>query len=172
MKRTPRQRIDRLYEDQLEPWREAWSAFWEAAWDPLSDHELDLILAEPQEAPLDRAEARLLEGCPGLAAFDLGEPWDRWREAIDEVLEEARPGRTLPMDAEASVAELRRVALAIWPRSLPAPPEEPGGLWECLKRVTGAMESEGAITAEGCVAALALSYLALARAVRAVCRGR
>ena len=104
MKRAPRWRIDRLYETELELWRAAWGQFWEAVWSPLSDHELDLILAEPQEASLGQAEARLLESCPALSVFDLGETWDQWREAIDEVLEEARPGGTLPMDAEASVA--------------------------------------------------------------------
>ena len=66
------QRIDRLFEDWLEPWRQAWGQFWDEAWLHLSDHELDLILDSSDEAPLDRAQARLLE-ISRLSAFGQGE---------------------------------------------------------------------------------------------------
>ena len=61
----------------------------------------------------------------------------------------------------------RRADLSTWPRTLPEPPEE---LWACLKAVTTEAEREGAITPEGCVAAITLAYLAMARAIRRVRR--
>ena len=127
------------------------------------------MLGSDDAALLAKAEAHLLETCPALSAFDDGTPWGQWQEAIREALSEARPGGTLPMDSEASVAELRRPALARWPRSLPSPPEEPGGLWACLKQVTQQTEREGTITPEGTAAAYALYYLAIARAVPTRC---
>ena len=165
MKDTSRKRIDRLFETEVEPWRQAWGQFWDQAWTPLSDHELDLILDFDDGTLADEAERRLLEKCEALSIFVEGEPWSQWQEAIDEALCEARPSGTLPMDRDASITDLRRPALARWPRGLPSPPAEPEGLWACLKAVTSQAEREGVLTAQGHVAACWLYYLARAQAV-------
>ena len=54
--------------------------------------------------------------------------------------------------------------------AIPEPPEEPQGLWACLKKITSQDELAGALAQEASLAALLLTYLAFARAVRTVRR--
>ena len=156
MTTTTRKRIDRIYETELPAWRAAWRTFWEEAWAPISLHELELVaLGEwPEEMP---------ESGQG---FD--EAWHLWCRAIDDALSEAVPGGSVPVGSDEAAAWHRRADLSQWPYLLPEPPEEPAELWACLKEITSQAEEAGALTQEAGLAALLLTYLAFARAVRTV----
>ncbi len=109
------------------------------------------------------------EEMPGTCS-GLNEAWQLWYRAIDDALSEAVPGGSVPAGSDEAAAWDRRADLSKWPYLLPEPPEEPAGLWACLKEITSQAEEAGALTQEAGQAALLLTYLAFARAVRTVRR--